>query len=550
MSKRIVAPVLLTAIVGTLLVQLPLAIAARSSDYTWANPILDVWYLINTSFVEDVDPEDLRVAAIDGMVESLGDRYTVFVPARDIADFDKVMRGTYVGIGASVRMEDGLPVVVSPMDDSPAFHAGLRAGDRILSIAGKTSEGMTLDEAVDLLSGQPGSEVVVRVLREAGEELDITIIRQQIHTRTVKGYYRDGETWRYMLDDETGIAYLRIAQFTETTQPQLAEALKQLADEAKGYVIDLRGNPGGILDGAVQCADMFLEGGKSIVWSEGRTRPKREHISSDEGTLVAPDVPVVVLVNDESASASEIFAGALRDHDRAVIVGTRTFGKGTVQTVVPLESNAGQLKITEAYYYLPSGRKVHRTDSSVQWGVDPTDGFYVTASREERRDINRWIYDADIIAENGDEPFTPVSEPAAIREKLHDPQLAAAVEALQVRLVQGDWQPTGGKLDEEAIDALALHELANGRERLLRELERVSRRMDALLAAGASADAAENERDLLPDDAQLEGGTLVVTDAHGNEIARLNITGDDLERWLIDADVQKQDTAGDDSTGS
>jgi carboxyl-terminal processing protease len=541
-SKRIVAPVLLTVIVGTLLVQLPLAIAARSADYTWANPILDVWYLINTSFVEEVDPEDLRVAAIDGMVESLGDRYTAFVPARDIAEFDKTMRGTYVGIGASVRIEDGLPTVVSPMDDSPAFHAGLRAGDRILSIAGESTEGMDIDDAVELLSGTPGSEVTVTVLRNEVEELDITIVRQRIFTRTVKGYYREGENWRYLLDPDDGIAYLRITQFTETTQPQLAEALTMLSDEAKGYILDLRSNPGGILQGAVACADMFLEGEKTVVWSEGRTKPKQEYISSDEQTLVAPEVPVVVLINEDSASASEIFAGALRDHDRAVIVGTRSFGKGTVQTVVPLESNAGQLKITEAYYYLPSGRQVHRTDKSIKWGVDPTDGFYVSATRQERRDIAQWSYDADIIAQRGDEPFEPVTEPEAIREELNDPQLAAAAEALELRLATGEWEATGGDLDEEAIDAAALHELANGRERLLRELERVSRRMDALLAAGVSADAAENERDLLPDDAELAGGTLVVNDADGNEVARLAITGDDLERWLIDADVAKPDS--------
>ncbi len=539
MSKRILAPIFLTIIVGTLLVQLPLAIASRSTDYTWCNPILDVWYLINTSFVEEVDAEELRLAAIDGMIESLGDRYTVYVPAVDIAEFDKTMRGVYPGIGASVRLEDGLPLVVSPMDGSPALKAGIRAGDRILAIAGTSTEGLTLDDAVDLLSGEPGSEVIVRIRRDETEEMDVPIIRERIRTQTVKGYYREGEHWRFLLNDDSGIAYLRITQFTETTQPQLTAALQELSGEAKAYILDLRSNPGGILQAAVAIADMFLPGGLPIVASEGRRHPRDEYVSSDAHTLVPADVPVVVLVNDESASASEIFAGALRDHNRAVIVGTRTFGKGTVQTVVPLESSSGQLKITEAYYYLPSGRQVHRTDKSVKWGVDPTDGFYVSTTREERRGINRWAYDADIIAQPGEEPFQPIAEPERIREEMADPQLAAAVEALNIRLATGEWQPTGGEMDEDAIDALALVDLANGRERLLRELDRVGRRMEALLDAGASLEDAVNERDLFPDDIELTGGELVITDASGKQIARLAITGEGLERWLLDADVAK-----------
>ncbi len=555
MSKRILAPIFLTVIVGTLLVQLPLAIAARSTDYTWCNPILDVWYLINTSFVEEVDAEELRLAAIDGMIESLGDRYTVYVPEVDIADFDKTMRGVYPGIGASVRLEDGLPLVVSPMDGSPALKAGIRAGDRILAIAGTSTEGLTLDDAVDLLSGEPGSEVIVRIRRNEADEMDIPIVRERIRTRTVKGYYREGEHWRFLLNDDSGIAYLRLTQFTETTQPQLTAALQEVSGEAQAYILDLRSNPGGILQAAVAIADMFLPGGLPIVASEGRMHPRDEYISSDAHTLVPADVPIVVLVNDEAASASEIFAGALRDHNRAVIVGTRTFGKGTVQTVVPLESNSGQLKITEAYYYLPSGRQVHRTDKSVKWGVDPTDGFYVSTTREERRGINRWAYDADIIAQPGEEPFKPIAEPERIREEMADPQLAAAVEALNIRLATGEWQPTGGKMDEDAIDALALVDLANGRERLLRELDRVGRRMEALLDAGASLDDAENERDLFADDIELTGGELVITDASGKQVARLAITGEGLERWLLDADVAKvkpdeDDTEADGGEGS
>ncbi|MFG0251390.1 MAG: S41 family peptidase, partial [Phycisphaerales bacterium JB038] len=396
--------------------------------------------------------------------------------------------------------------------------------------------------ALPIFSGEPGSEVVVRV-RRGEEELDIPIIRGQIRTRTVKGYYREGEHWRFLLNDDSGIAYLRITQFTETTEPQLVDALQELSGEAKAYVLDLRSNPGGILQAAWRIADMFLPGDLPIVASEGRTHPREEYISTDARTLVPPEVPVVVLVNDESASASEILAGALRDHDRAVIVGTRTFGKGTVQTVVPLESNAGQLKITEAYYYLPSGRQVHRTDRSVKWGVDPTPGFYVSTTRDERRGINRWSYDADIIAQVGEEPFQPRAEPEQIRADMNDPQLAAAVEALGIRLATGAWEPTGGEMDEEAIDAQALVDLANGRERLLRELERVDRRMSVLLDTGLSLEETENERDLFPDEVELTGGEVVITDADGVEIARLTITGESLERWLLDADVVKVEPA-------
>ncbi|MCK4872414.1 MAG: S41 family peptidase [Phycisphaerales bacterium] len=546
MNKRIIAPVLLGLILGTVLVQLPFAIADRSADYRWSNPILDVWYIVNQSYVEQPDADAMRDAAIDGMLEELGDRYTEYVPRRDIADFDKNLRGTFVGIGASVRITDGWPVIVTPLDDSPALRAGVMTGDRVIEIAGQSTHELTIDETVDLLSGEPGSQVVIRVWRETGDELDITITRARIFTPTVKGFYRVGERWEYMLSPESRIAYIRIAQFTQATTDDMQRILTELHDTTQGVVLDLRSNPGGLLQSAVRIADMFLDEGKTIVSSEGRARPRQEYVSSAKGTIIGEEIPLIVLVDAGSASASEVLAGALSDHGRAIILGTRSFGKGTVQSVVPLESGEGQLKITEAYYYLPSGRKVHRTDRSTEWGVDPTEGFYVSMTRREITEMRLRAYDVDIIRAEGDGDAPAArADPQWIRDELKDRQLAAAVEALGIYLGTGEWQPTGRVMDAAGLDLVELQNLQTQRDRFLRELTRLDRRAAALIDSATDADQTQAERDLIPDDVTLTGGQLTIRDAEGNEIAVLAIVGEDLERWLIDADVERLDAADD-----
>ena len=553
MSKRIVAPALLAVILAVLLLQLPFAIAARSAEYNWCNPILDVWGLINHSYVEEVDNNTLRDSAINGMVESLGDPFTEYIPAVHVAEFDKNMRGTFVGIGASVRMEDGWPVIVTPMDDSPAYEAGVLAGDRIIRIDGETTQGLTIQQVVDRLTGKPGSEVVVRVARNDGTEKDITIVRRRIFTRTIKGYYRENGDWKYTLDPERGVLYVRITQFTQTTAPRLLTVLQQNLSNTKGIVLDLRANPGGLLQSAVQIADMFLPDDLVIVSSEGRKRARQEFISSDKNTVISPDVPLIVLVDGSSASASEILAGALSDHKRAIIVGTRTYGKGTVQSVVPLKSGAGELKITEAYYHLPSGRVVHRTDKSTRWGVDPSEGYFVPVSQQDLQELQRWEYELDIIHNNDEETNadseSPIaahteewSDPDWIRKTRHDPQLAAAVEAIYAKLDTGEWKKTGEKMTAADLDLHALLQLETSRQRLLRELGRLDRRITTLREGAAGAEPQKAERDLWPDDLNIKGGEVIVLDPEGRQVARLRIVGNDLERWLIDADVKPEET--------
>jgi carboxyl-terminal processing protease len=552
-NKRTLGFALLGLILSIVVIQLPFAIAERSMDYRWSNPIIDVWYLVNRSFVEKPDDLEMRDAAIRGMLDALGDPYTEFVPNREVEDFDKVLRGTFVGIGASVRIEDGWPTIVTPLDDSPALQAGIMAGDRIIAIGGESTRDLTLDEAIEMLAGEPGTSVTVRVLRDLGDELDITIERERIFTPTIKGYYRVDGDWRYFLDTDRNIAYLRISQFTQESAMRLAEALESLGDDVGGVVLDLRFNRGGLLQAAIHIADMFLPEGHVIVSSEGRMHARQEYVSSNEVMLVSPDVPVVVLVNAGSASASEVLAGALADNDRAIVVGERTYGKGTVQSVLPLESGAGQLKITQAYYYLPSGRKVHRTDNSTEWGVDPTEGFYVSMTRREITEMRRQAYEADIIRENGDEQETEdigehAHEPAWIRSTMRDPQLAAALEALQIRVDEGDWRPTGRTVDHAGLDLVELQALQTQRDRILRELTRLDRRAQALIESASGSDETFAERDLIPDDVTLTGGALVIRDADGAVVAELEIVGEDLERWLIDADVEPATPAPDEGS--
>jgi carboxyl-terminal processing protease len=300
----------------------------------------------------------------------------------------------------------------------------------------------------------------------------------------------------------------------------------------------LRGNPGGSLSDAIEIADLFLPSG-TIVSTRGRNSPPEAAEAKAEGTL--PDFPMVVLVNGQSASASEVLSGALAENKRAIVVGTRTFGKGLVQGVMTVPgTKGGQLKLTEARYYLPSGRSIHRTDDAIEWGVDPSDGYCVPLTDEETLELVRVRREEEVIARDphaAGEGAQNWSDPAWILDRLKDKQLAAAMRAVQGRVDTGEWTPTGEP--NPAGSAVAGQELARAvelRERWLRELTRLDRRIEAL-ESSADPDAAAAGADFWDDAIDLTGGTLRVTDKDGNPVATLRITGNNLERWLLDADV-------------
>ena len=338
--------VLTTQVAGPLIAQ---ESARSSSIYEQLDLFGDIFERIRAQYVEEVDEGELIEAAIDGMLSSL-DPHSSYLSPDDAADMRVQTRGEFGGLGIEVTQEEGFVKVVSPIDDTPADEAGIEAGDFITHVDGDSVLGLTLDEAVDLMRGPVGSEIVITVVREGLDDpFDVTIVRDTIKLTAV----------RTRMQGETVV--LRVTTFNDQTYPNLEEGLAEAIEEAggmdavNGIVLDLRNNPGGLLTQAIKVSDAFLEQGE-IVSTRGRDPQDGDRYNANAGDL-AEGKPIVVLINGGSASASEIVAGALQDHRRAIVVGTKSFGKGSVQTVMPLRSD-GAMRLTTARYYTPSGRSI------------------------------------------------------------------------------------------------------------------------------------------------------------------------------------------------
>lgn len=358
------------ALICLLAFQLPGTMAQRDDEYAFVRTLVDIHRHVTGNYVDEVSEEELRKAAIDGMLSRL-DPYSVYVPPEEQEQFDRQLDGSFKGVGIQLnQLEDGKIEVVSPIDGSPAFEAGVMAGDIIIKVNGESVEGQRLPDVIKKIGGELNTQVTLTVRRVTGEVLDLTMTRQEIVVPTVKGFVRNEDnTWDFYVSNEPRIAYLRITQFTPETYDNLHGILNQLlAEGMKGLILDLRFNPGGRLDQAVKIVDMFIDHGV-IVRTRGRNRPERTEEASVPDTL--PYFPMIVLVNEYSASASEIVAGSLMDNRRALVIGERTYGKGSVQELIALDGEAGELKLTVAYYYLPSGRLVHRKKDADDWGVEP-----------------------------------------------------------------------------------------------------------------------------------------------------------------------------------
>jgi carboxyl-terminal processing protease len=331
------------------------AIAAGSDIYRQLNLFGDVFEKVRSDYVEKPDDRKLIEAAINGMLSSL-DPHSSFMDAKNYRDMQVQTRGEFGGLGIEVTMEEGVLKVVAPIDDTPASRAGLLSGDLIVQIDDDQVQGLQLNQAVDKMRGPVNTSVRLKLVRKgASDPIDVTLMRDTIRIRAVR--------WR----NEGDVAYLRITQFNEQTYENLKKGIEQLKseipnDKLKGYVLDLRNNPGGLLDQAINVSDAFLERGE-IVSTRGRNVDEGQRHVARPGDL-SGGKPVVILLNGGSASASEIVAGALQDHKRATLVGTRSFGKGSVQTIIPLGSN-GALRLTTARYYTPSGRSIQAK------GIDP-----------------------------------------------------------------------------------------------------------------------------------------------------------------------------------
>jgi carboxyl-terminal processing protease len=515
--------------------------APNESPFAWFDPIIETQRLIQDRFVTRPDMPALQMDVLTAMIEGLGDPYTVFVPTARLDDFNKTLRGEYVGIGASVRTEEGWMTIASPLEDSPAIHAGLMPGDRVVAIDGITTEGEALQDSIDRLTGEPGTVVLVTIGR-GDREFDVTITRRHITQRTVEGFARIGDGWDFLIDPANRIGYIRVTQFNAPTIEEFRSAIDAITGSGGigALVLDLRFNPGGLFPAAIEIADLFLDSGV-IVSTRGRVGEDETVYAVAEGTL--GDFPMVVMVNRQSASASEIVAAALQGNGRARVVGERSFGKGSVQNVVSLPSGVGQLKITERHYFGPGDRVIHRTDDSAIWGVDPDPGCFSPMTNEQYNGMIRVRNERTVINGGaGSAPAPAPTEPGALAEfcraTLLDPQLAVAVEALEQRLATGAWVATGEDADDESsMEVVELQRIRGIRDRLLRELDRVDRRVGAIEGAVTEEEARSIE--LIPEDATIVGGSVEVFDASGRLVATLRITDEGLRRWLSGAPVEK-----------
>ena len=468
----------------SLLLVLPLCLvtalvasAAQRSAAEWFDPILDVRQAILGSFVDSPDEAAMQRAMLDAMVRALNDPYSVYVPPTDEREFRKQVMGSYVGIGAEIDVQDGWLVIVTPMEDSPALEAGLMAGDVIMEIDGRSTRNQTAEECVQLLAGEEGKPVALKVRHEDGTTVDVTVPRRQIVTRTIRGDRRSGDGWDFLLDPSRGIGYVRVTQFTDTTAKDLRTAITALKDRGlKGLILDLRFNGGGSLAAAIEMADVFLGSG-TIVSVKTRRGEERTWSASDDPTDV--DTPLMLLVNGGSASASEVVAGALQDNGRAVLLGTRTFGKGSVQEVRPLPDDRGTLKLTTARYYLPSGRNITRLPEARVWGVDPDPGMHVSMDDEEYRTLFRNRRRFDAIGASAEAHW---DDPEWVLREAGDRQLSSAIEAMRSRLDHGEWPRVGGEGGTTAAEDEALVNERELRRRLMEELAAVDKRITDLQA--------------------------------------------------------------------
>ncbi|MEW6327224.1 MAG: S41 family peptidase [Thermodesulfobacteriota bacterium] len=323
------------------------ASAATREAYEKLKLFADVLDIVEKNYVEEVKTGDLIYGAIKGMLETL-DPHSSFMSPDDFKELQVETKGVFSGIGIEITLKDGILTVVSPIEGTPAYKAGLKAGDRILKIDGKTTKNMSLTEAVKKLRGPKGTEVTISILREGWAEIkDFALVRDVIPIHSVKHKTL-----------EEGYGYVRIINFQDKTSQDLKSALDDLEQQnkpLKGLILDLRNNPGGLLDQAVKVADEFIDTG-IIVYTDGRIKSQNVRFTAHEGEKPHP-YPIIVLVNEGSASASEIVAGALQDHKKAIILGAQTFGKGSVQTVIPLDDGSG-LRLTTARYYTPGGRSI------------------------------------------------------------------------------------------------------------------------------------------------------------------------------------------------
>ncbi|MDG1137478.1 MAG: S41 family peptidase [Phycisphaerales bacterium] len=525
-QKSRLMPILLLLLTTLAIVKLSIAITSSSPSYEWFDPLIDVRGILVDRHVNPPDEEAMQEEAIKAMIESLDDPYALFVPDDKEDAFIKDLEGDYAGIGAQVRMIDGELNIISPMENSPALKAGVKAGDVVELIDGEPATDATIDKLIERLTGPVGTDVVVHVRHKDASKEDITITRGHIKSQSIAGLIRRDQSWTWCLDDVNGIAYVRIIQFNDTTPLELINALKKAEQENRieGLIIDLRENPGGSLSAAIHISDMFLESG-TIVTVTSRADPIRSWDADAQQVL--QDVPIVVLVNGNSASASEIVSGSLQANNRVAILGTRTYGKGSVQEVLEL-TTGGMLKFTTARYDLANGRTIDKklSEDSGLWGVDPTGGLVILESREEATERIKSREPYRIITDDEPESFV-CGDLNWLEDTLNDHQLAQALKAIRAKLVTGEWPLLSEDDPVVAGISEAVTELAKERIEILKELAKVSEDLTAL-----QTELDDEDVSLIPEETNLDNAVVTLTGEDGNSIGSWRVTSGNIEAAL------------------
>jgi carboxyl-terminal processing protease len=428
---------------------------AQAAPHSSADEPADVLEQLRRNYVKPPDEAALRAGALQGMVSALHDPYSMYLAPAELAEVETQLRGTVTGIGARLGTKDGRVSVEAPLPDSPAQRAGVAPGDVILEVDGASTAGLDLRAVAKRITGAPGTVVRLKLAHQDGREVVLEITRSAITLPTVRGLPGDQDGQRPgMIDAEHKVGYGHIMQFAAATPVELGDAIRGLqAQGMKGLILDLRSCPGGMLEAAVGVASLFLPGG-IVVTIQGRDGA--EVATNADAAKSLGDFPLLVLINEQTSSAAEIVAGALQDHGRAVLVGTRTVGKGSVQTLFKLKEGSGAIKLTTAYYKLPGGRNIDRGAGNPRWGIDPNEGDFVPMDAHQREAAGN-------------------AGAGAL-----DPQLAAGLKAMIARLTTGEFARVGGSNEALASDLRRREEIQKRRTALLEDLEKLDKELDAL----------------------------------------------------------------------
>jgi carboxyl-terminal processing protease len=431
-------------------------------------------------YVKPVNEGQMMQGAIKGMIQSLGDPYSDYLTPETLQQMEKQIAGSLVGIGAQLESHEQKVRVVTPLPGSPALKAGVQPGDVLLGIDGQPTMGMELGEAVKRIVGAAGTTVRLGISRDGGQKLDLTVTRGTITLPTIRPFQSAaGSEPDFLLDAAQKIGYIQVDQLGSAAPQEMKAAIESLQRAGlKGLILDLRNCPGGLLDSAVGVAKLFLSAGTIVTIQ--RRGGESTAIKADGGAA-SDSYPLVVLISGQTASAAEVLVGAVKDNQRALLLGTRTLGKGSIQTLIKLDEGTGAIKLTTSEYRLPSGRNIDKRPGENEWGIDPDDGYFVPLDRSKTEAMLKRRQERHVVGRPPAAAAAPRAvTPAWLEEQEHDPQLAAALKALSSRLQTGNYTKVSTLTAAQIQQFLKRDEIEQRRDVAAKNLQRIDEELAAL----------------------------------------------------------------------